>query len=105
MGSEDNLTLRLTPRAETDLEDIWRRGAAEWSPDQADRYIDGLAAVFDLLCAMPGIGRERMEFTPPVRIHPSGSHLIIYRTVDDRLDVLRILGGRQDWQRLLEVLE
>lgn len=87
------------------MEDIWLYGAAEWSPEQADRYIDGILAVFDLLCAMPELARERTEFVPPVRIHPSGSHLIVYRTMGDHLDVLRILGGRQKWQRLLEVLE
>jgi toxin ParE1/3/4 len=103
----DELTggVRLTPRAEADLEDIWRYGAAEWSPDQADRYIDGLAAVFDLLSAMPRLAREHTEFAPPVRIHPSGPHLVIYRISGNHLDVLRILGGRQDWQKLLKALE
>ena len=105
MGGELGYTLRLTLQAEADLEGIWLYGATEWSPNQADRYIDGIMAVFDLLCAMPGIARERMEFNPPVRIHPSGSHLIICCTLDDHFDVLRVLGGRQDWRRLLEVLE
>lgn len=105
MGNESRCTLRLAPRAEADLEDIWLYGAAEWSSEQADRYIDGITAVLDLLCVMPELARERMEFIPPVRIHPSGSHLVIYRNVGDHLDVLRILSGRQDWRRLLEVLE
>ena len=35
------------------MEDIWLYGAAEWSPEQAARYIDWIVAVFDLLCAMP----------------------------------------------------
>lgn len=103
----DELTggVRLTPRAELDLEAIWQYGAAEWSPDQADHYIDGLVAIFDLLCAMPLIAREHMDFTPPVRIHPTGPHLVVYRISDIYLDVLRVLGGRQDWQKLLEALE
>jgi len=96
---------RLTPRAETDIEDIWRHGATEWSPDQADRYVDGLVAVFDLLCAMPRLARERPEFTPPVRIHPTGPHLIVHRIADDHLDVLRVLGARRDWRKLSEDLE
>lgn len=87
------------------MEDIWLHGGAEWSPEQANSYMDGITAVLDLLCSMPGIDRERMEFTPPVRIHSSGSHLIIYRAVGDHLDVLRVLSGRQDWQRLLGMLE
>lgn len=105
MPAKERYSLRLMPQAESDMEEIWLHGAAEWSLEQADRYIDGITALFDLLCAMPGIARERPEFKPPVRIHPSGAHLIIYRTVGDQLDVLRILGGRQDWPRLLEILE
>jgi toxin ParE1/3/4 len=97
--------VRLTPRAEADLEDIWRNGAAEWSPEQEDRYIDGLVAVFAPLRSMPRIARERTEVTPPVRIHPSGPHLVIYRIAAPHLEILRIVGGRQDWQRLLQVLE
>jgi len=106
MSSERLCVLRLTPQAEADLEEIWLYGASEWSADQADRYVDGLMAVLNLLCDLPGIARERREFRPPVRIHPSGSHLIIYRLENGGyLDVLRILAGRQNWQRLLEVLE
>lgn len=97
--------VRLSPKAETDLEDIWRFGAAEWSPEKADQYLDRLLAVFDLLLAMPGIARERLEFTPPVRIHPTGTHLVIYRIEDDHLHIVRVLGGRQDWHRLLEAID
>lgn len=105
MPAEERYSLRLTSQAEVDMEEIWLHGAAEWSPEQADRYVDGITTVFDLLCTMPGIARERLEFNPPVRIHPSGAHLIIYRTAGDQLDVLRILGGRQNWPGLLELLE
>ena len=103
--TEELAEVRLTPRAEADLEDIWRYGAAEWSPEQADLYIDGLVAVFDLLRAMPGIARERPEFTPPVRLHPTGPHLVIYRIAAPHLEILRVVGGRQDWQKLMEALE
>ncbi|WP_410202589.1 type II toxin-antitoxin system RelE/ParE family toxin [Escherichia coli] len=105
MPAEERYSLRLTPQAEGDMEEIWLRGAVEWSPEQADRYVDGITAVFGLLCTMPGIARERLEFSPPVRIHPSGAHLIIYRIVADQIDVLRILGGRQNWFRLLEIID
>lgn len=54
---------------------------------------------------MPLIARERDEFSPPVRIHRTGPHLVIYRIADRHLDVLRVLGGRQDWHRLLDALD
>ncbi len=105
MPAEERYSLRVTPQAQGDIEEIWLHGAAEWSPEQADRYVDGITAVFGLLCTMPGIARERLEFNPPVRIHASGAHLIIYRIVANQIDVLRILGGRQNWFKLLEIID
>jgi toxin ParE1/3/4 len=32
---------RLTPRAERDLEDIWRYTTKRWSADQAETYVVG----------------------------------------------------------------
>jgi toxin ParE1/3/4 len=105
MANELTGGIRLSPKAEADLEDIWRFGAAEWSPVRADQYLDGLIALFDLLLSMPRIARERTEFSPAIRIHPTGQHLVIYRIEDDHLHIVRVLGGRQDWQRLLKTIE
>jgi toxin ParE1/3/4 len=43
--------------------------------DRARRFADGFFALFDLLVQFPDIARERTEFSPAVRIHPSGAHL------------------------------
>ena len=67
-----------------------------WGADQADRYADGLFAVFDLLAEFPELAREREEFTPPVRIHPSGSHLVIYRPEGQGVEIIRILHAHQN---------
>ena len=105
MGASELTGYRVTPRAEADLEDIWIYTAETWSPAQADRYIDALVGTFEALVAMPTMARERPEFSPPVRIHPSAEHLIVYRTHDDALEVIRILGGRQNWRAILEVID
>lgn len=96
---------RLTPAAETDLEDIWLYTAYTWSVAQADRYTDALERAFETLLAMPEIARERREFSPPVRVHPSAQHVILYRIEDDHLVILRVLGGRQNWQAILDLTE
>ncbi len=105
MTSADLSGYRLTPMAGADLEDIWLYTAQTWSPAQADRYTDTLLATFDILVAMPTMARERREFDPPVRIYPSAEHLIIYRTDSAWLVVIRILGARQNWRSLLEVID
>ena len=96
---------RLAPAAATDLEDIWRYTARNWSVEQADRYTDALEAAFDTLLAMPEIARERREFDPPVRVHPSAQHVIVYRIEADHLVILRVLGGRQNWHALLDTAD
>ncbi|MBY6058535.1 type II toxin-antitoxin system RelE/ParE family toxin [Leisingera daeponensis] len=87
---------RIRPAARADLAAIWRYGLETWGEAQADAYADSLFALFDLLADFPGMARERSEFTPPVRIHPTGAHLVIYRLEQGRPDVLRILHARQD---------
>lgn len=96
---------RLTPAAQNGLEEIWFYSAQAWSPTQADRYTDALEEALDRLLAMPEIARERLEFTPPVRIQPCAEHLIVYRIEEGFLSVLRVLGGRQDWQAILRAID
>lgn len=96
---------RLTPKSLGDLDDIWRYTAETWSLNQADNYIDDLTCIFDMIVGMPEIVRERLEFDPPVRIHAHKNHLIIYVIIDDHIAILRLLGGRQDWQTALRAIE
>jgi len=86
----------LRPATEADLSDIWLQGASAWGIEQAERYADGLFAHFDLLVEFPEVARERVEFSPPVRIHPSGAHLVIYRQMEQGIEVIRILHGHQN---------
>jgi toxin ParE1/3/4 len=86
----------LRPAAEVDLSAIWRQGATIWGVDQAERYTEGLFALFDLLAEFPEMAPERGEFTPPVRIHPSGSHLVIYRLEGQGVEIIRILHAHRN---------
>ncbi len=86
----------LRPAAEVDLSEIWLQGAAPWGLEKAERYADGLFALFDLLVEFPEIARERAEFSPPVRLHPGGAHLVVYRQTEEGIEIIRILHGHQN---------
>ena len=84
------------PLAEQDIADIWIYGAEKWGVDQAERYFDGVVNLFDFLNEQPEIARLRDEFSPPVRIHPYGSHIIVYETVETGIAIIRVLHNRRD---------
>ena len=92
----------LRPAAKADLSEIWLHGADKWGVEQAERYSDSLLAVFDLLADFPELARERGEFTPPVRIHPSGSHLVIYRSERQGIEIIRVLHAHQNLMVFLQ---
>ncbi len=105
MSFDEARPYRLAPRAYDDLDDVWRYSAETWSIEQADHYIDGLVRVFETIAALPTLARERSEFDPPVRIHTHQSHLIVYVLAGEHVDILRVLGGRQDWLSILRAAD
>ena len=92
---------RLAPTAEDDLENIYAFTASRWSLDQAERYANALIGMFETLAANPQIARERSVVTPPVRVHPHGSHVIVYRIDDVGVVILRVVHASRDWPSLL----
>jgi toxin ParE1/3/4 len=97
------VTLRLvfTPKAEADLASIWAFTAERWSATQAERYLTGLGDTLALFRAHPEIARRRTEFTPPVRLHPYRSHVVIFTADEEALEVIRVVHMRADWAAVL----
>jgi toxin ParE1/3/4 len=83
------------------LAEIWAYTVEAWSEDQAEAYLTGLGQAFDRLAQFPEMARLRIEFTPPVRILPYQSHLIVYLAEGDLIDVIRVLHSRANWTALL----
>ena len=92
------MTWRLSRAAEEDLIEIWLYGSEHHGPAQADRYQDSLESTFALLAQFPELARERSELTPPVRVHPFGSHLIFYLVrPTGSVFVVLVRHKREDW--------
>lgn len=89
---------RLTRAASHDLTAIFLDGLERFGLHQADEYHERLAATFAFLADYPRAAREREEIDPPVRVHPCKAHLVIYEIgPDDRVLILRVRHGREDW--------
>ncbi len=95
------MSYNTTRQADQDIIEIYLRGVAEFGVDQAERYLEGMVSVFDLLAENPQLARQRPEFDPPVRLHPYHAHMIVYITRDDEIQIVRVLHGRQEWDRYL----
>ncbi|HRP10080.1 MAG TPA: type II toxin-antitoxin system RelE/ParE family toxin [Terricaulis sp.] len=49
------------------------------------------------IAADPNIARERTEYDPPVRIYRYKAHIIIYHDLGERISIVRIRHGAEDW--------
>lgn len=96
------MTWTTSGRADADIEQIYRSGLEQFGEAQADRYLDTLYDIFDLLSRHPDLARDRTEFTPPVRLYPAGSHLIVYRPESAGIRIVAIRHGREDWQKRVD---
>ena len=81
---------RLSPLAQTELEEIADR-IAEDSPGDARRFIERLTKKSERLGRRPMIGRARPELRPDLRSLPYGSFLILYRIIDDGVEIVRVI--------------
>jgi toxin ParE1/3/4 len=89
----------LTPRAQADLDEIWEYTVGRWSVDQAETYTRQLWRDIAAIAERPSLGDECPEVRKGYRKYPSGSHVLFYRLVADRVDVVRILHERMDYGR------
>jgi toxin ParE1/3/4 len=97
----------IRPAADRDLDDHYDYLAGD-SLDAAMRLLEAARAAFDELLQMPGIGRPRLLQNPRLAglrqwaIRGFPSYLIFYRGTDEGIEVVRVLHGARDIERILE---
>lgn len=92
--------LAFSPAAEADIDGICDYSADNWGPDQADRYIDEIRDACHTLAGGAKRGRV-VDVRAGYLKFSTGSHMIYFRDHGDRLEIMRILHGRQDVERHL----
>lgn len=90
------LTLRVTPKAETDLIGIWAYTSEQWGPDQADMYLDLLEAGMKQLTLHPLLGVDYSHVLPGYRRLPVEHHGVFYKVVEPDVLVIRVLHDSID---------
>ncbi|RQS03226.1 type II toxin-antitoxin system RelE/ParE family toxin [Burkholderia sp. Bp9002] len=93
-------TVRLTPLAEADLEEIWTYTYETWSLEQAEHYVGELVTALERLARREWVGRPSRARDGYLR-YLVGAHVVFYRETAETLDVIRVLHQRMDVDRHL----
>ena len=91
---------RLSPQAKSELEAIGDY-IAEDSPGNARRFIERLTQKFVALGRNPKIGRARPEIRADLRSFPYGAYLILYRVIDDGVEIARVVHAARNLDDLI----
>ncbi|MCC5640386.1 type II toxin-antitoxin system RelE/ParE family toxin [Nostoc sp. CHAB 5844] len=78
---------------------------AENNPQAADNLFDQLREKFPKLAKFLQIGRQRFDLAASLRCFPVDSYLIFYRSIEQGIEIVRILHGAQDIERIFQTIE
>jgi toxin ParE1/3/4 len=93
----------LAPEAALDLVQIWRYIKEQSSVAMADHVESVIREKIAFLAQMPGAGHRRQSLTDQdVKFFPVYSYLIVYRPDTKPLQIVSILHGRRDVERILK---
>jgi len=92
--------VKLTPKASQDLEDIWYYGYHHFGEMQADRYINQISGIFQVM-SDHNIGTPRSELGEYIFALPVERHMLYFLQTDTEIIIIRILSQHQDAGRHL----
>lgn len=90
------------PRAEADLSGLYDWIAAESGEEVAAGYIDRIEAACLALETFPRRGTQREDISPGLRTMGFERRAtIVFQVADDRVAIIRVFYGGQDFERAL----
>ena len=87
--------------ARADLSEIWDYYAGRAGRRQADKIVREISDALRPIEDYPFAGRARDEVRPGLRSITARPYVIFYRMRDDVAEIVRILHGRRDLDRLI----
>ncbi|WP_337023569.1 MULTISPECIES: type II toxin-antitoxin system RelE/ParE family toxin [unclassified Pantoea] len=83
------------PEADTDLASIWLYGHWNFGLEKTERYVQDIYQRFHQLSENE-LGRRRTDLGDRIYALPHREHVIFYRTLSEKVIILRILHHSQD---------
>ncbi len=93
--------IRFTEPATQDLEEIYDYIALD-NIEAAERMQARLQKRWRSAAENPGTGRKRDEWQPNLRSVREGNYLILYRQIEDGIEIVRVVHGARDIEALFE---
>ena len=85
-----------SPEALDDRERVWDYYVRAAGRHTAEKLLREIAEIIALIEKHPFAGRARNEVRPELRSFAAAPHVVFYRVVNDRPEIVRVLDGRQD---------
>jgi toxin ParE1/3/4 len=91
----------ISKKAVSDLEEIWLYTIEKWSMDQSDRYYNLIIDEINYISKNVSAGKSMEHVRKGYRASKVKSHLIFYKTVNDKVEIIRSLYERMDIENRL----
>lgn len=95
------MKLIVAPEAQEELREI-ESYIGKDNPKAAVEFVGRLTERYQALTDFPGMGRKRDDVRSGYRSIAEGDYLIFYRVSDDVVEVMHVLHGRRNLQRIFE---
>ena len=95
------LTIQISTLARTDLKNIGRYTAQQWSIEQRNHYLLRFDERFKILSTNPKMGHCCNEIREGYRRFREGEHVIFYTLTEKTLDIIRVLHKNMDIEKHL----
>lgn len=86
----------VSPRADADLNEIWTYLAEQANLLTADRILDEIYEVFEMVGRQPEIGSRVGDHSPGLRFVMAGKYVVFYENQTHLPRIRRVLHGARD---------
>ena len=88
--------LLFSPKANVDLDTIWRYTVDNWGELRAETYLRSIFEAAERIKENPHLGRSREDVRYGYRSVVVGSHLLFYQLSQETVIIIRIFHQRMD---------
>lgn len=94
-------TCLISPEASQDLDGIFDYFAIN-NVDAGDKFVIAFEKKCEQLLQFPKMGRSYNDIEPSLRGIPLDNYIILYRLIDDGVEIVRVVSGYRNLEYIFE---